>query len=122
MGVLEAIARRVLLTAASDAGLAAAHDREWAVTTAGEQWLQAPTPQRWEMIAEGFRRGLPRGLRTASGGFAAPEAWATMYPLDAEWPARAARRHQRTLARLHGRAEGRAQVGGDVGEAFRVRA
>ncbi len=83
-----------LLTAAADAGLAVARDREWAVTEAGEHWLQTPTPRRWEAIAEGFRDGLPGGLRSASGGFADPATWASTYPLDHDWPARAARRHR----------------------------
>lgn len=79
-----------LLTSAAGAGLAAAHDREWVVTEAGERWLEAPTPRRWEAIAEGLRASLPAGLRTPSGGFAPASAWATAYPLDPEWPARAA--------------------------------
>lgn len=78
-----------LLISAAGAGLAAAHDREWVVTDAGERWLEAPTPRRWEAIAEGLRASLPAGLRTPPGGFAPASAWATAYPLDPEWPARA---------------------------------
>ena len=81
-----------LLTSAADAGLAVARDREWVVTAAGEAWLQTPTPERWEAIAEGFRAGLPRGIRTAGGGFLPPVSWHDAYPLDDEWPAHAARR------------------------------
>jgi hypothetical protein len=80
-----------LLASAAGAGLAAAHDREWTVTEAGERWLEAPTPQRWEAVAAGFRASLPDGLRTAAGGFVPPDAWPGMYPLDTEWPSRAAR-------------------------------
>ncbi|MBW9093277.1 helicase-associated domain-containing protein [Microbacterium jejuense] len=80
-----------LLTSAADAGLAVARDREWVVTDAGEAWLQTPTPQRWEAIAEGFRASLPRGIRTAAGGFTAPASWHDAYPLDDEWPGRADR-------------------------------
>lgn len=83
-----------LLAAAADAGLATAHEREWAVTDAGERWLKAPTAERWEAIAEGFRASLPRGLRTSSHGFLTPDAWPGMYPLDPEWPARAERLHR----------------------------
>jgi hypothetical protein len=83
-----------LLASASDAGLAAAHDREWVVTEVGERWLEAPTPQRWETIAEGFRTRLPKGLRTPSEGFLTPAAWPGVYPLDAEWPARAQRQRR----------------------------
>lgn len=80
-----------LLASAADAGLADAREREWTVTLAGERWLEAPTPQRWETIAEGFRAGLPDGLRTPAHGFVVPDAWPDTYPLDPEWPARAAR-------------------------------
>jgi hypothetical protein len=80
-----------LLASAASAGLAAARDREWTVTEAGERWLEAPTPQRWAEIADGFRSGLPRGIRTRDGGFLAPAAWPGVYPLDPEWPAQAAR-------------------------------
>lgn len=83
-----------LLASAADAGLAAAHDREWTVTETGERWLEAPTPQRWERIAEGFRARLPRGLRTPSNGFLTPDAWPGVYPLDVEWPVRAERRRR----------------------------
>ena len=80
-----------LLTSAASAGLAVALDREWTVTDAGERWLEAPTPQRWERIADGLRTALPAGARTPAGGFVPPAAWPGIYPLDAEWPARAAR-------------------------------
>ncbi|MDR7190361.1 hypothetical protein J2Y46_003210 [Microbacterium sp. BE35] len=83
-----------LLASAAGAGLATAHEREWSVTEAGERWLKAPTAQRWEAIAEGFRASLPRGLRTPSHGFLPPDAWPGTYPLDPEWPARAERLHR----------------------------
>jgi hypothetical protein len=83
-----------LLASAAAAGLAAAHEREWTVTEAGERWLEAPTPQRWAAIAEGFRAALPAGIRASSNGFLAPEAWGRRYPLDPEWPARAERLHR----------------------------
>ena len=80
-----------LLGSAADAGLAVAHEREWAVTEAGERWLEAPTPLRWETIAEGFRAELPDGVRTSANGFLVPDAWTDVYPLDPEWPAHADR-------------------------------
>ncbi|MEI3848121.1 MULTISPECIES: helicase-associated domain-containing protein [unclassified Microbacterium] len=83
-----------LLTSAAGAGLAVAHDREWVVTDLGERWLEAPTPQRWEAIAEGLRASLPAGLRTPAGGFASPASWPTAYPLDPDWPARAGELHR----------------------------
>jgi len=83
-----------LLASAAGAGLATAHDREWAVTEAGEHWLKASTADRWEAIAEGFRTSLPRGLRTASNGFLPPGEWPGRYPLDPEWSARAEKLHR----------------------------
>lgn len=80
-----------LVASAVGAGLARGAEREWIVTAAGESWLETATAQRWTAIAEGFRSSLPAGLRTATGGFAAPGSWPTAYPLDPEWPARAAR-------------------------------
>nr|BFF12313.1 hypothetical protein GCM10025699_36160 [Microbacterium flavescens] len=61
------------------------------MTTQGESWLEAPTAERWTIIATGFRAALPDGVRTPDGGFAAPATWATAYPLDPDWPARLAR-------------------------------
>lgn len=80
-----------LLLSAAAAGLAAPRDREWLVTEAGEQWLRTATGARWTVIAEGFRAGLPEGLRTGDGGFQPPGSWPGAYPLDASWPDRAAR-------------------------------
>ncbi|MHC2998774.1 helicase-associated domain-containing protein [Microbacterium sp. HJ5] len=80
-----------LLAAAEMAGLAVAQERQWVVTDAGERWLEAPTAERWAQIAEGFRRGLPAGLRTADGGFTAVSTWLEAFPLDPDWPARAER-------------------------------
>ena len=89
-----------LVESASAAGLARALEREWIVTDAGERWLESATPDRWKAIAEGFRAALPAGLRTSSGGFARPEDWPGAYPLDPDWPARAAR--LRRIAELWG--------------------
>jgi hypothetical protein len=80
-----------LVGSAAAAGLARALEREWVVTERGERWLESPTPQRWRMIAEGFRNGMPPGIRTSTGGFLPPAQWAGAYPLDPDWPARAAR-------------------------------
>ncbi|MDY0910852.1 helicase-associated domain-containing protein [Microbacterium sp. CFBP9034] len=80
-----------LLAAAEAAGLAAAEDRQWVVTPEGERWLESSTARRWTVLAEGFRDALPEGLRTDSGGFVDPAAWADAYPLDPEWPLRVAR-------------------------------
>lgn len=80
-----------LLVAAAAAGLAAARERAWTVTDAGERWLQMPTAERWATVVEGFRRALPEGIRTPDGGFSAPASWSGAYPLDPGWPERAAR-------------------------------
>lgn len=77
-----------LLIAAAAAGLAVAADRLWEVTAAGENWLHAPSPERWARIAEGFRSALPAGLRTPAGGVVDPVTWPAAYPLDPEWPAK----------------------------------
>jgi len=83
-----------LLAAAEAAGLASAQERQWVVTTAGEQWLESPTALRWTVLAEGFRGALPEGLRTDGGGFLDPASWVDAYPLDPDWPARVARMHR----------------------------
>ena len=83
-----------LLASAAAARLAVAYDREWIVTGAGERWLETATPRRWEAIAEGLRASLPPGLRTPSDGVLPPAAWESVYPLDSEWPAEAARLHR----------------------------
>lgn len=80
-----------LLAAAEAAGLAAPQDRQWVVTPAGERWLEAPTAERWAVVAEGFRTSLPAGLQVEGGGLVDPASWPAAYPLDPEWPARAAR-------------------------------
>jgi hypothetical protein len=80
-----------LMESAAGAGLARALEREWIVTSDGERWLASPTAQRWTVIAEGFRSALPSGLRTETGGFRDAASWVAAYPLDPEWPARAAR-------------------------------
>ena len=80
-----------LLVAAEMAGLAIPQERLWSVTPAGEHWLESTTAQRWAIVAEGFRDALPDGLRTPDGGFAAPASWPAAYPLDPDWPGRAAR-------------------------------
>ncbi|GAA1994757.1 helicase-associated domain-containing protein [Microbacterium pumilum] len=89
-----------LVESASAAGLTRPLEREWVVTEAGERWLESATADRWTTVAEGFRAALPEGLRTASGGFAGAEYWPRAYPLDSEWPARAAR--LRRIAELWG--------------------
>ncbi|GAA2983587.1 hypothetical protein JOD63_000662 [Microbacterium terrae] len=77
-----------LLVAATATGLMRAGEREWTITAAGERWLELSTTARWEAVATGIATLLPR---TGDGSAAPPAAWAGAYPLDAEWPAQAAR-------------------------------
>jgi hypothetical protein len=79
-----------LVHAARGAELLAAAERDWVVTDTADRWLEESTAQRWARVAEGVREALPRGLRTADGGFVPASDWPAAYPLDAEWPARAA--------------------------------
>lgn len=79
-----------LITAAEAAGLLTPIGRELIVTASGEQWLDGGTVARWVTIAEGFRRQLPAGLRTPHGGISDPARWPGAYPLNPEWPSRAA--------------------------------
>ncbi len=80
-----------LVAAAATAGLVRVEGREWVATGAAEGWLQLPTTQRWQAIAEGLRAELPHALRTPDGGYIPSSAWDTAFPLDPEWPVRAAR-------------------------------
>lgn len=86
-----------LLAAGRDAGLIRLVEREWTVTAAGEQWLPAPAVERWITIAEGLRAALPAGLRTITGGYLPAAGWDAAYPLDPEWPARAASLRRRAV-------------------------
>lgn len=83
-----------LVEAAAAAGLAAAVEREWVVTDAGERWLRESTVERWRIVVTGFIDALPPGLRTDDGGIVDPARWTGAYPLDSEWPLRAARMHR----------------------------
>ena len=80
-----------LIAAAEATGLVGPHGREWIVTDAGMEWLEATTTRRWTLVAEGLRAALPSDLRTADGGFRPPASWPGAYPLNGEWTERAAR-------------------------------
>lgn len=78
-----------LIASAAAAGLLRSGSREWVVTPAGEDWLRAASADRWMRVVDGLRRALPAGLR--DGERILPVAtWAGAYPLDPEWPGRAA--------------------------------
>lgn len=75
-----------LVQVAHAAGLLEAGDREWIVSDAGEDWLEASTTRRWASVVEGFRNALRPGLRNPEGGFAPATSWPDAYPLDSDWP------------------------------------
>ena len=79
-----------LLAAAAAADLAAPVGREWLVTDEGATWLHASTPERWRRVVEGWRAALPEALRTETGGVVPLALWRDAYPLDPDWPPRAA--------------------------------
>ncbi|MDE0547110.1 helicase-associated domain-containing protein [Microbacterium sp. C7(2022)] len=79
------------LLVASTAGLVRAGDRVWTVTDAGEAWLEASTLSRWSQIVAGIRDALPADLRTPDGGVVDIRMWATLRPLDLDWPAQVTR-------------------------------
>lgn len=79
-----------LAALAADAGLLDDVERSWTATSGAASWLGETTATRWSLVAQGFVRRLPQGLRTPDGGFVPSEAWPDAYPLDPDWPARAA--------------------------------
>ncbi|MEV7694102.1 helicase-associated domain-containing protein [Microbacterium sp. NPDC089189] len=79
-----------ILALGEDAGLLRPLDRSWVTTDLASAWLDASTADRWRTVALAYIRSLPSALRTADGGFIRVPSWAGRYPLDAEWPARAA--------------------------------
>lgn len=89
-----------LLVIAADAGLAVAADRRLRTTAAAEAWLRSSVAERWTLLITAFRAALPRGVRTASGGWIPPEAWPEAHPWDPAWPERS--RMLREAARLLG--------------------
>lgn len=82
------------------AGLAAPVERSLRTTPSAEDWLRSPAPVRWSLLATAFRDTLPRGIRTAAGGWLAPSQWPLAHPWDPAWPEEAAR--QLEAARLLG--------------------
>lgn len=78
-----------LVRAAELAGLLRGQERRWLVTPAGAEWIRRSTGERWSSLVAALRGALPAGLR-ADGGWIDPELWPDAYPLDPEWPERAA--------------------------------
>lgn len=74
-----------LITLASDAELVTSNARQLRLTSAGEIWLRLSASERWTQLSEAFRRALPRGLRTKSGGWLPVGQWEGQHPWDASW-------------------------------------
>ena len=89
-----------LVALAVRAGLAAPVERLLRTTPAAEDWLHSPAPARWNLLATAFRDTLPRGIRTAEGGWLPPSQWPLAHPWDPAWPEEAARQFE--AARLIG--------------------
>lgn len=89
-----------LAAIALQAGLAVAADRRLRSSQSAEDWLRSSAGDRWALLATSFRDALPRGVRSASGGWIPPEAWALAHPWDPTWPDRSRTLHE--AARLLG--------------------
>lgn len=77
-----------LAAVALQAGLAVAADRRLRSSQSAEDWLRSSAGDRWSLLATSFRDALPRGIRSASGGWIPPQAWALAHPWDPAWPDR----------------------------------
>lgn len=77
-----------LVAVALDAGLVVADGRKLRTSADAEGWLRSSAAERWTMLATAFRDALPRGVRTADGGWIAPQDWPGAHPWDPAWPAR----------------------------------
>ena len=77
-----------LIELARTAGLLDVEGRWLLPTAQAELWLRQPTVRRWSVVATAWRDALPRGIR-AGGAWTDPATWASTFPADASWPARA---------------------------------
>lgn len=84
-----------LIRLAADAGLAAADGRRLGTTALAEEWLRSSVGERWSALVVGFRDGLPRGIRSSSGGWIAASAWPQAHPWDPAWTDHSAALHER---------------------------
>lgn len=89
-----------LVAVALQAGLAVAADRRLRSTQSAEDWLRSSAVDRWSVLATSFRDALPRGIRSADGGWIPPEHWALAHPWDPAWGDRSRTLHE--AARLLG--------------------
>ncbi|WP_431805378.1 helicase-associated domain-containing protein [Microbacterium paraoxydans] len=67
------------------ARLAATADRQLRTTALAEEWLRSSAADRWTLLATAFRGSLPRGLRSAAGGWIPVSQWPLAHPWDASW-------------------------------------
>lgn len=74
-----------LIAIAADAALVTTVHRQLRTTSLGESWLRLTAPERWTRLAEAFRGALPRGLRTASGGWLPVPLWEHQHPWNPSW-------------------------------------
>jgi hypothetical protein len=74
-----------LIAIAIDSGLVAPDARRLRTTPQTEQWLRSSVGDRWRTLVQGFRDALPRGVRTADGGWISTTAWAHAHPWDPAW-------------------------------------
>lgn len=79
-----------LVALAAEAELVTTAHRQLRLTAAGEGWLRLAAPERWSRLTEAFRASLPRGLRTAAGGWLPVPAWEHQHPWDPSWRERCA--------------------------------
>jgi len=77
-----------LVALAVDAAMVSVEDRQLRVTSEGETWLRRAAAERWAHVVEAFRAGLPRGLRSASGGWLPVPQWKHQHPWDPSWDER----------------------------------
>ncbi|WP_144873972.1 helicase-associated domain-containing protein [Microbacterium sp. 1.5R] len=75
-----------LVTIASAAGLLSADDRRLRAGATADEWLRHGATTRWARLAEGFRGALPRGIRSADGGWVPLDEWPQAHPWDPAWP------------------------------------
>ena len=78
-----------LVGIARQAGLAVAVDRRLRSSAVAEEWLRASAAERWTVLATAFRDNLPRGVRSADGGWIATATWPSAHPWDPAWNDRA---------------------------------
>lgn len=77
-----------LVAIAVDSALVAPDGRRLRTTPHTEEWLRASVADRWSALVGGFRDALPRGVRTADGGWMPTTAWPQAHPWDSAWTER----------------------------------